>query len=106
MMNIMGIIPLERHVGIEVSARHAQIKGVHRVPQGEEEQNHHKKLWESSYKNNFAQYKKHRKREGQRLYHSGNPVDVLELSQEALELFWGDNTKNRSGTNSAALRLN
>ena len=98
MMNIMGVIPYERYVGREVNSGHAQIMGVHRLPQSGEdsqkEQDHSKKLWESSYKNNFNQFKKHREREGQSSFNFDNTVDVLEISQEALELFWGNNMMN------------
>ena len=103
MMNIMGVIPYERytqHTGRDISTGHAQIMGVHRVPQGEEEpqkeQNHPKKLWESSYKNNFDHFEKQKKREEQNPFYFDNTVDILELSQEALELFWGNNMTNTS----------
>ena len=92
MMNIMTVIPYEHPIGIEVNARPAHIMGVHRVPQGEEdprkEQNQPKKLWESSYKNNFVQYEKYKEKEEQNPFHFDNTVDILEISQEALELFW------------------
>ena len=100
MMNVMGIIPYERYDGREVSARHAYIMGVHRVPQGEEdsqkEQSHSKKLWESSYKNNHTRFKEHMEREGQGSFQFDNIVDVLEISQDALELFWGSSMTNTS----------
>ena len=92
MMNIMGVIPYERQIGRDISVRPAHIMGVHRVPQGEEdpqkEQNHPKKLWESSYKNNFVQFEKQKERDEQNPLYFSNIVDVLELSQEALDLFW------------------
>jgi hypothetical protein len=98
MMNIMGVIPYEQYAGIDVNARPAQIASVHRVPQGEEdsrkEQNHSKKLWESSYKNNFDRFKELREREEQGSFHFGNPMDVLEISQEALELLWSNSMTN------------
>jgi hypothetical protein len=105
MMNIMSIIPYERHAqltGREVNAGHAQIMGVYRVPQGEEdsqkEQSHSKKLWESSYKNNFTQFEKDKEREEQGPFQFDNTVDVLEISQEALELFWRSSMMNASGS--------
>ena len=101
MMNIMGVIPYERytqHTGKEENARHAQIMSIHRVPQGEEdsqnEQNHPKKLWESTYKNHFTQFNEHKIIEEQNSFKFDNTVDVLELSQEALELFWGNGMAN------------
>ena len=100
MMNIMGVIPFERYVGREVSSGHPHVTGVHRVPQGEEdsrnEQNHPKKLWDSTYKNNFDRFKKQSEKEGQSSYYFENTVDVLEISQEALELFFGNNMTNAS----------
>jgi len=87
-----------RHTGREESASHAHIMGVYRVPQGDEdpqkEQNHPKKLWESSYKNNFTQFEKYRERPGQSSFNIDSSVDVLEISREALELFRGNNMTN------------
>jgi hypothetical protein len=102
MMNIMGVIPYERYAGREVNTGHTQIMGVYRVPQGEEdsqkEQSHSKKLWESSYKNNFTQFEKDKEREEQSPFQFDNTVDVLEISQEALELFWRSSMTNASGS--------
>jgi len=71
---------------------------IHRVPQGDEEsqneQNHSKKLWESTYKNHFAQFNDQKKTEELSSLSFDNYADVLELSQEALELFWGSRMTN------------
>ena len=100
MMNIMGVIPYERYDVRAGNSGHVQITGVHRLPQSGEdsrkEQNHPKKLWESSYKNNYVQFRKQKEREGQSSFNFDNTVDVLEISQEALELFWGNNMTNTS----------
>jgi hypothetical protein len=100
MMIVERFIPhtqYTKHTGRDESTRQTRISSIHRTPMWEEsphkEQAFSKELWKS-YNSDFDHFRKHMKQEKWGTFHAEETKDTLDLSQEAQELFWSNETSN------------
>ena len=100
MMIVERFIPhtqYAQNTGREENSRQGRIASIHRTTLlDENSQREHafsKELWKS-YNSDFNHFRKHMKQEKWGSFHADETKDTLDLSQEAQELFWSNETAN------------